>query len=217
MTQVNLLPSDVRERQRSRRLVAAVIAAVGAVVALLFFVFVLQSARLSNTEQRLNAQQAVNADLQGKIGQLQRFQELKQIVAARQGVAAGALNGQVAWSGVLRDISTVIPNKMWLTGMTASLADASALPVPAAGSPSAGSSSGSIAPSMAGSIQFQGMASDFPTVAKWLTRLEQVKGWVNSWSSSAVKSTSEDANANKVQFTASVDLTTEATAKGSKQ
>jgi Tfp pilus assembly protein PilN len=216
MTQVNLLPSDVRERQRSRRLVAAAVAAVGAVVALLFFVFVLQSARLSNTEQKLNAQQAINADLQGKIGQLQQFAQLKQTVAAREAVRAGALNGQVAWSGVLRDISMVIPNQMWLTNMSAALADTSALP--ASGTPP--TTGGSIAPAMAGSIQFQGTASDFPTVGKWLTRLEQVKGWVNSWASSAVRTAGTDpsiSNANKVQFTASVDLTTEATVQGSKQ
>lgn len=213
MTQVNLLPGDVRERQRSRRLVAAAIAGVGAVVALLFFVFVLQSARLSNADQKLKAQQAINSDLQAKIGQLQQFQELKLTVAAREAVRAAALNGQVAWSGVLRDISTVIPNQMWLTGMSGSLIDSSALPVPAAGSTSS-------VPTMAGSIQLQGVASDFPTVAKWLTRLEQVKGWENSWTSSAVRSISNDptvADANKVQFNASVDLTTQATVQGSKQ
>jgi Tfp pilus assembly protein PilN len=217
MTQVNLLPSDVRERQRSRRLVAAAVAAVGAVVALLFFVFVLQSARLSNTEQKLNAQQAINSDLQGKISQLQRFAQLKQDVAAKEAVRDSALNGQVAWSGVLRDISMVIPNQMWLTGMNATLADTTSLP--ASGTPPT-SGGGAIAPVMAGSIQFQGTASDFPTVAKWLTRLEQVKGWVNSWASSAIRATGTEpstSNANKVQFTASVDLTTEATVQGSKQ
>lgn len=217
MTQVNLLPSDVRERQRSRRLVAAVVAAVGAVVALLFFVFVLQSARLSNTEQKLQAQQAVNADLQTRIAQLQPFQQLKQTVAAREAITAGALNGQIAWSGVLRDISVVIPNKMWLTTMNASLADTSALPVEPGGT---SEGADALAPLMAGNIQFQGVASDFPTVARWLNRLEQVTGWVNSWTSSATRSGSGDTtdpNANKVQFSASVDLTAEATAQGAKQ
>jgi Tfp pilus assembly protein PilN len=214
MTQVNLLPSDVRERQRSRRLVAAALAAVGAVVALLFFVYVLQSARLSNAEQKLRAQQAVNADLQGKIGQLQQFQVLKQTVAAREAVRAGAMAGQVAWSGVLRDISMVIPGQMWLTSMTGTLIDPSSLPS------TGGATPGAPVSLMAGSVQFQGMASDFPVVARWLTRLQQVKGWVNSWASSAVRSGSNDPsvpNANKVQFTASVDLTTEATVHGSKQ
>jgi Tfp pilus assembly protein PilN len=200
---------------------AAVIAGVGAVVALLFFVFVLQSARLSNTEQKLKAQQAVNADLQGKIGQLQQFQQLKLTVAAREAVAAGALSGRVAWSGVLRDVSMVIPNKMWLTGMSASLSQVPAAALPPSGTPTnTGGASGAAAPSLVGTIQFQGMASDFPTVAKWLNRLEQVKGWVNSWANSASKSigtSTSDPNASKVQFSASVDLTTEATVQGSKK
>ncbi|MGH2554501.1 MAG: PilN domain-containing protein [Actinomycetota bacterium] len=219
MTQVNLLPSDVRERQRSRRLVAAVVAAVGAVVALLFFVFVLQSARLSNAEQRLQAQQAVNADLQSKIGQLEPFQQLKQTVAAREAVNAGALNGQVAWSGILRDVSVVIPNQMWLTAMTGSLTDVSSLPI-APGGATTSTPTESLTPFMAGTIQFQGVASDFPTVARWLSRLEQVKGWVNAWASSAVKSSTDDTsdpNANKVQFNVSVDLGSEATVQGAKQ
>ena len=217
MTQVNLLPSDVRERQRSRRLVAAAIAGVGAVVALLFFVFVLQSARLSNAEQKLKAQQAVNADLQTKVSSLQRFAVLKQTVAAREALTSAALSGQVAWSGVLRDVSMVIPNQMWLTAFNGSLTDTG---VVSAASSGAGAAPQVGLPSMAGSIQFQGMASDFPTVAKWLVRLEQVKGWVNSWAGSASRSAgdpSQGGNANKVAFTASVDLSTEATVQGSKQ
>ncbi len=221
MTQVNLLPSDVRERLRSRRLMAAVVAGVGAVVALLFFVFVLQSARLSNSEQKLKAQQAVNADLQAKIGQLQQFQELKLTIAAREALAAGALSGQVAWSGVLRDVSMVIPNKMWLTGLSAALTNATSPGLPPSGTPTnTGGTSAAAAPSLVGSLQFQGMASDFPTVAKWLNRLEQVKGWVNSWSANAARSASTDTtdpNANKVTFSASVDLTTEATVQGSRK
>lgn len=200
---------------------AVVVAGVGAVVALLFFVFVLQSARLSNAEQKLKAQQAVNSDLQGKIGQLQQFQDLKLTVAARQALAAEALSGQVAWSGVLRDVSMVIPGKMWLTGLSATLTNAPAAPLPASGTPpSTGGASAPATASLVGSIQFQGMASDFPTVAKWLNRLEQVKGWVNSWATNAARAAgtdSTDLNANKVTFNASIDLTSDATVQGSKK
>lgn len=200
---------------------AAVVAGVGAVVALLFFVFVLQSARLSNSEQKLKAQQAVNADLQAKIGQLQQFQDLKLTVAAKEALAEGAMSGQVAWSGVLRDVSMVIPNKMWLTGLSAALSNAPVTPLPASGTPTTpGGSPAAAAPTLVGSIQFQGLASDFPTVAKWLNRLEQVRGWVNSWAANAARAASAgstDPNANKVTFSASVDLTTEATVQGSKK
>jgi Tfp pilus assembly protein PilN len=199
---------------------AAVVAGVGAVVALLFFVFVLQSARLSNAEQKLQAQEAVNADLQGKIGQLQQFQQLKLTVAAREALAASALSGQVAWSGVLRDISMVIPNKMWLTGMNGTLTGTTA-PLAPSGTPTNTAAPAPVAPTLVGTIQFQGMASDFPTVGRWLQRLEQVNGWVNSWATNALRQSSDAAstqiNADKVQFTASVDLTTEATVQGSRK
>jgi Tfp pilus assembly protein PilN len=201
---------------------AAVVAGVGAVVALLFFVFVLQSARLSNTEQKLQAQEAVNADLQGKIGQLQQFQQLKLTVAAREALATSALSGQVAWSGVLRDISMVIPNKMWLTGMNATLTSGTTAPLAPSGTPTTTPAAPApVAPTLIGTIQFQGMASDYPTVARWLQRLEQVNGWVNSWATNALRqssdATSTQINADKVQFSASVDLTTEATVQGSRK
>ena len=59
MTQVNLLPTEVREGQKSRRALAAVILAVGAAVFLLLFIYTLQTARLSNANHKLAAQQAL--------------------------------------------------------------------------------------------------------------------------------------------------------------
>jgi Tfp pilus assembly protein PilN len=231
MTQVNLLPSDIREKQRVRRLTALVIMTVGACVALLFLVFVLQASRLSDAKGRLDNQVAVNGDLQNQINDLQEFQALRAEVEQHQALSDAALSGEILWSGVLRDVSMVIPGEMWLTGLTGTLTDttgaALAAPVtpPATTSPSGTSSSGSstetttpttpviVSPAaIIGSIQFQGFASDHPTVAKWLVRLEKVNGWVNSWISNA---TEADANGEaKVQWTGSIDLTTEATVQG---
>jgi Tfp pilus assembly protein PilN len=230
MTQVNLLPSDIREKQRVRRLTALVIMAVSACVALLFLVFILQSSRLSDAKGRLDNQIAVNGDLQGQINDLQEFQALRAEVDQHQALSDAALSGEVLWSGVLRDVSMVIPGEMWLTGLTGTLSDTTgaALAAPVAPTPTAspsGSSSGSstetttpttpviVSPAaIIGSIQFQGFASDHPTVAKWLVRLEKVNGWVNSWISNA---TEADANGEtKIQWTGSIDLTTEATVQG---
>src|SRR5438093_4049989 len=102
MTQVNLLPSDVKERQRTRRLMAAVILAVGAVGALLFVVCMLHAAKLADANHKLQAQEAVNAGLDSQITQLQPFSDLRAQVAAREALTAAALDGQVLWSGVLR-------------------------------------------------------------------------------------------------------------------
>ena len=141
MTQVNLLPSDVKDRQRTRRLTAGVIMAVAAVVALLAFVFVLQAARLSDANQKLEAQQARNADLNGKLAQLGEFADLKAQVSAAEARSATALDGEVLWSGVLRDVSMVIPDEVWLSGMVGTLTSAGISPAPATGSAPAPSGS----------------------------------------------------------------------------
>jgi Tfp pilus assembly protein PilN len=224
MTQVNLLPSDVKERQLTRRLTAAVILAVGAVVALLFVVFVLQAAKLSDANKKLQAQQATNADLKAKIAELQEFADLKAQVASREALTAAALDGEVLWSGVLRDVSMVIPDKVFLTGMVGTLT-APAATTPAAppapttpgATPSPGATTAPVAPvetgpALIGTIQFQGIAQDHPSVAQWLTRLEQVTGWANPWISNA---TEFDLNGESdIQWSGSLDLTTEATVHG---
>jgi Tfp pilus assembly protein PilN len=192
MTQVNLLPPEVRERQRTRQLTVAILFGAAAVVALLLILFVLQSSKLSSANKELTAQQDVNRTLQGRIASLAQFQQLRQQVNDQQALLTGLLEGQVLWSGVLQDVSMVIPSSAYLTQLSGNLN-----PAPA----TAG---------LIGSLQFNGVSLDQPTVADWLTRLEEVKGWVNSWVSSDTKGT--DASGNPViNFTGTVDLTTEAT------
>jgi Tfp pilus assembly protein PilN len=219
VTQVNLLPGDVRERERTRRLVVGVGVAVGAVLALLFFVFMLQVARLTDADQELQAQEEVNTGLRQQVGELQEFQLLKQQVAARQALVDEATAGEVLWSGVLGDLSKIIPGQMWLTGLTGTLAP----PVPPAGAPAgtpgtAPATPGSVpATTLVGTIQFQGRALNHPTIAQWLSRLEQVTGWVNPWISNATKSQVAvgTTTIREIEFTGTVDVTTDAVVGGS--
>src|SRR2546428_4134340 len=164
MTQVNLLPTEVREGQKSRRALAAVILGVGAVVFLLLFVYTLQSARLANANHKLDAQKALNQSLQTQINSLQQFANLKAEVALRQTLMQQALSNEVRWSGVLRDISMVIPGHMWLTGVTGTVADqpvssGGSPPPPTPPPPPVGG-----APALVGSLHFTGMASGNPTL-----------------------------------------------------
>jgi Tfp pilus assembly protein PilN len=223
MTQVNLLPGDVKERQLTRRLTAAVILAVGAVVALLLVVFVLQAAKLSDATHKLQAQEAVNAELGTKITQLKPVADLKDQVAAREALTATALDGEILWSGVMRDVSMVIPDKVWLSGMVGSLNAPAVAAAPAApavapspgASPTPAPSLAPVGPALVGTIQFQGFAEDHPSVAQWLTRLEKVTGWANPWISNATES--ETDGSTTIQWTGSLDLTVAATVQGGKR
>jgi Tfp pilus assembly protein PilN len=191
MTQVNLLPTEIKVRRQVRRTTSLVAAAGVAVVALLFFVFVLQSARLVSVQRALQTQDDVNRRLNTQIAGLVRFEQLKQALTAKQALLSQVQSGEVLWSGVLRDVSMIIPDDMYVTTMSGQI-----------GAGAAGGQS-------MGSIQFSGIAKSYPTVAEWLTRLEEVTGWVNPWVSSATKD-----SAGLVNFGSSVDLTTEATVQG---
>jgi Tfp pilus assembly protein PilN len=198
VTQVNLLPTDINVEQQARRITALVTGAGVAVVGLLFFIFVLQSARLMQVQDTLSETQRTNAGLSTEIASLTRFAELKRNVAAREALLASVESGEVQWSGILRDVSVVQPDQMVLTGLTGSVGSTDAVALAGAGA------------NLIGSIQFSGLVIDNPTLAKWLTRLEEVTGWVNPWVGSATR----DETTGRVTFSGTVDLTGEAAIRG---
>jgi Tfp pilus assembly protein PilN len=201
MTQVNLLPAEVKQRQRTRRVTALIVSGAVAALGLLFLVFVLQSARLGKAEDELTAQQQTNAALQTQIGQLQHFADLKTQLTDKQAVVDEAVAGSVSWYGVMRDVSMVIPGEMWLTSLTGAMSapDATASAATTGATP------------IIGTIQFAGTALNQPAIAKWLSRLPMVDGWVNPWMSSSTK---DESVTPVYQFNVSVDLTSDATVDG---
>jgi Tfp pilus assembly protein PilN len=205
MTQVNLLPPEVKTRQRVRRYTLASTGAVAAAVVLLLMVFVVQTVQLGDVEESLAAQQQVNRGLQAQITDLQPVAELHAQVQSRQELADSLLADQVVWSSVLRNVSAALPGGLWLTSMTGSL------------NPTApGTALSTGGPAVVGNIQFHGQSFEHVTVGSWLTRLEQVPGWVNAWVTSSTKDApdqpgNESGGRRLVTFTNSVDLTEEAT------
>ena len=72
MTQVNLLPSDVRQRLRTRQLTVLVGLVAAIVVAALLGLFVLENGKLSSANNDLVAAKAKNNSLQATVNSLQR-------------------------------------------------------------------------------------------------------------------------------------------------
>jgi Tfp pilus assembly protein PilN len=198
---INLLPPEIRERQRARRRVVAVVA-VGLVVLLLLGGFyLLQLMRLNDLRDDLEAQQARNNELRAQIADLQEVAELQQQLADSQQLLADILANQVYWSGILRDISLVIPGETWLNGLTGTLVGAEA----------AEGTEAEVAPGLVGSISFTGFAFDHRDVALWLSRLEDVRGFLNPWLETSTKT--EIDTTEVVNFTNSVDLSEQSLAR----
>ncbi len=208
---INLLPPEVLERQRTRRRTAAAVAIGLIVLAAIGGFYFLQVAQLNRVEEDISAQEATNAQLQGQIAELQDIATLEQEIAATRDLLNTLLADRVLWSDVLRSISLVIPSEVWLEGLNGQVGEASTTtttPAP--------TTTGTFAPGagVVGQISFNGKAFSHRDVALWLSRLEDVRGFVNPWLSTSTKTGGEDANlADIVTFNTSVDLSEQALAR----
>jgi Tfp pilus assembly protein PilN len=211
VTQVNLLPREVKQRQAVRRRTGMVVVlgavVVGAIVAFWF----LQGIRLHKLDDQVAAQNATNAQLQEQVSSLQKYADQKTAAEQQKALLKSAVQTTVAWSNVLNDVSKIEPSNMWLTTMSGTITATSASTTP----PVPGTPAAPTGPTaLIGNIQFSGSSLDSDTIATWLTKLETVKGWVNSWVSSAQ---SGDLGGTPVwTFNSSVDLDTRAAHAGGK-
>jgi len=197
MSQVNLLPPEIRERQRTRRLTSLVALAGVVVLAGIGFLYGVQALTLSQVREDLRAQEAVNSQLQAEIASLQRFADLQAELREKQALVGEVFANEVSWSGALLDLSRVIPADAYLTGMTAQLSVQT-------GQPAEPTPEGA---QLIGSITFDGVVADIDTLADWLTRLEGVRGWVNAWASNA---TETEPFSGHYTFSSGVDLSVDA-------
>lgn len=182
-----------------------VVAAGLVVLAALGGFYFLQMQRLSRVEDDLAAQETRNAQLEQQVAELQQFADLQAELEAKQLLLSTLFVNEVSWSSALLDVSRVIPDSSYLTSLTGtiSVGGAPAGPEVAPGTPET---------TLIGNMSFQGVALGTETIATWLTRLEQVQGWVNSWVSTAQESGSFT---RVYDFTSGLDLAvTAATDRG---
>jgi Tfp pilus assembly protein PilN len=201
VSQVNLLPPELRQKQAVRR-TTAVVAFVGlAVIAAILGFYFLQSMRLSSAQDELAAQESTNASLQSEIQDLQPYADLQTQLAQQQALVNLVYQNEVAWSSVLGDVSRIIPDESYLTNFSGTLATTEA-----------GVTPGTATSSVIGTVTFSGVARETETIASWLTRLGEVPGWVNAWVDNAAES---GAFTRIYAFDGGLDLTSEAaTARG---
>jgi Tfp pilus assembly protein PilN len=202
VSQVNLLPPELRERQAIRRTTSLVVAAGLAALALIGIFYFFQVQRLSQVQSDLEAQESRNAQLESQIASLQEFATLQAELASKEALVAEIFVNEVSWSSALLDVSRVIPDASYLTNLTGQITATIAGEVvtePTGGTPET---------TLIGNMTFAGVANQTETIATWITRLEEVQGWVNAW----VNSAQEDAPGSRIYtFSNGLDLTQEAT------
>jgi Tfp pilus assembly protein PilN len=191
VSQVNLLPPDILAAQRQRRLAGVVALAGIGVIGLILVFYVLQLGKVSGIRSDIDQQQQTNQGLQTEIQKLREFEQLRAQAQAKQKLLNDVFANEISFSGLLMDISRVIPSSAALTSMTATSQE----PIPSTGGSTL----------LTGRIDVAGLALDYDTIASWLTRLERVRGWVNPWVTSIA-----DPESGPITYSSGVDLTTAA-------
>jgi Tfp pilus assembly protein PilN len=195
VSRVNLLPSEIKKGQENRRRFMLFLLAGIAIVLLVFAFWFIQSMRLSDVQDQVQAQNQMNAGIQQNIASLQQYEQLQTDAQQQEQLLAAAYAGEVSYSQMLLDVSKVIPSDTYLTTF------ASTLQAPTA------STSTTTTTTFVGNMTFSGETLHFDSLSTWLNRLESVQGWANPWTSNV----SADASvAGAFQFDTTVDLTQDA-------
>ena len=200
MSQVNLLPPEIRQRAQTRKVTLMVIGAGLVVLVLIAFLFVLQSASLSEVNEDVAAQERTNAGLTSEIAGLQEFAALQTEAQAKQALLSAAFANEVSFSGILLDLSRVIPSDAYLTTFAAQVAPPATSVVVTAPVPGVVVSD----TPLIGTMTAAGEAAGADSLASWITRLESVKGWVNPWISTFTETTP---GTDRYTFNSGTDLT----------
>ncbi|HEY6566233.1 MAG TPA: hypothetical protein VI341_01835 [Actinomycetota bacterium] len=191
MSQVNLLPPEVLQSQRWRRLTMLVLALGGLALVVVIGFFLYQNNKLSGVEDEIAAQAATNASIQVQIDEKQQFADLQAEAQSKEELLATAYSGEVSYSSILMDVSRVMPADAYLDDLTSTITAGTAV------------DAGTAPPEIIGTLSGTGQAVSIDTVADLLNRLSQVDGWVNPWVTALVRS--EDVNG--YTYSVGVDLT----------
>ena len=114
VSQVNLLPPDILEAQKWRRL-TLLVAAIGAVIVVLVIGFyLLQVNTLSSVNADIEDRNQTNESINAQIASKQKYATLQAEAAAQEQKLSLAYAGEVSFSALLMDTSRVIPSDAYL-------------------------------------------------------------------------------------------------------
>lgn len=118
---VNLLPSEVEQRQKAAKGRAAMAAAGLGFVAALGGVYVWQLGQVSDAQAELEAEEEELRALTAEVEELREFSELRDRRSAAMERLTVSLAGEASFAGILQDVATVMPPETALENLQINL------------------------------------------------------------------------------------------------
>jgi Tfp pilus assembly protein PilN len=213
---IDLLPRELMEQRLARRQRSGIGAGFLVLVALLGLWYVVENGKLGQARDQADQERAVATGLRARRAQLQPLADLEAQIAAADQLRSRVYAHEIRFSTVMRDISAIVPDDVWLTSMTAAFTAsgeaAAQAPAQAGAATATPGSPGSGAP--VANITFAGAGLGHVDVGGFLRALARgpKKGgqpvYLNPYFTSSQKATATGQTT--VTFNATVDLSTAA-------
>jgi Tfp pilus assembly protein PilN len=194
---VNLLPPEIFERARFKRVQLGLAAGVALTAAVVGLLHVSAMGATAEAERELQATVAEGAGLQAEVAELADVDVVYAKAAAARAVLTQAMGREVRYSTFLNDLTSSLPDDVWLTSVTFTQAD----PAPAA----AGAAPATTATPGIGTAVLTGVGFSHDDVADWLDGLAEQKGYSNPYLTDSKAGKTGDRTT--VTFTSTVTLT----------
>ncbi|MDQ1643652.1 MAG: type pilus assembly protein PilN [Actinomycetota bacterium] len=202
LPRVNLLPPEIEQARRVRKVQGGLGVAVVAALAVVAGLFVLANNQVNAANDDLASSKATGTQLEATAAQYSDVPLVYAQVDAAEAQLSRAMGKEIRWSFFLNDLSLKTPNRVWLSEMTVATTDASAV-APAA-------SATYLSPGI-GTVQLIGHAKEYKDVATWLDTLAKQKGFAQPYFTNAAREKIGDVNT--VHFDSKVSITEDALSK----
>ncbi len=168
LPQVNLLPPEIFERRRFRRVQAGLAGSVVVAAGVVGVLFLSAAGAVTTAQQQVDTAGSQRQALQSQVSALRDVTATYRRAADAQALLVTALGSEVRYSELLNHVARALPDEVWVKSATFSPGGA---PHGATvGSPTA------TAAGPLGTVTFIGVAYTHTNVATWLDDLAGVKG-----------------------------------------
>lgn len=194
---VNLLPTEIAEAARLRKLQTALGGAVLAALAVVGGLYWQAGNEVTSAQEQLDAAQATTSQLQAQKAEFADVPKVYAQVDAAKGELALATANEIHWSTYLTDLALQLPPRTWLTQMQVTEGAPSGAGAPAAGSGDPLAPAGTI-----GTVTYTGYVMKQQDVAVWLESLSKLSDGIYPYFTQAQAAKIGDTDV--VQFTSSL-------------
>ena len=190
----NLLPTEVVESRRARKVRRSVLIAIVALVVLLTGWYGYAVYETSVAREGLAGAQADVDRAQKKQAQFNDLVQVQSQSAAIHAQLSAVMAEDLPWSSVTGPVLAKVPNGMHLKQVTANLPDLSKAATPTVALPNTSGQK------LIGTLTVEGQSPNKALVAQYVDALAQVKGLANPYVTSAVPNSDETAIVFTIQF-----------------